>query len=571
LANSGRKLKQTSDTKERVDQIRSLGSIGGQILQMFKGFYPYCAGKGWGREVDVKKSWIRLNSPDKIKYGGGLRVKQITMKDAWNDAESIYGQVYKYTTDENGMTISSGVAAYEPIVGGEENPLRYVKKYVKAVPLKSRNNLFFEYPINESYYPGPQVGYSKVTVMSLASANLNGATITMKDGQRAFPENIPYGTTGKTVHEFYTARDFPVITDETPKENRPFKLTIPVPLLGSVSISKLTASQGYSIVTNDMHGRQKKVSNYRQDNLGKFEPEPISWVRYNYLQEKGMYDQQHIFKLKNTFVDEGNGILARPVDDNSETHYTIGQETEFFYDMRQFKDQTWGGGVNVNSDVVVVPLLFVAFPVNIPTVWPSVSESTVQLRTIVTNKVIFKSGILESTEAFDGGSLVKTENLKWDKLTGAAVLTRVNNNFDAPIFSFNIPAYTKYQGMGAAYKNIGMEFTISGVTKAQFNETLYTFSTPGIADEVLFPGDEILLFEPEGTRPFCKVVYQGKEGTNKVLYSSANLPGPEYRGMIIRSGFRNQLSVSAGSITALKDPSIPGTPQSIEKTVQVPR
>ncbi len=100
----------------------------------------------------------------------GLRVRQVTMKDNWaEDEEGIYGQIYEYTKEENGAIISSGVAAYEPIVGREENPLRIAKKYVQAIPLRSDNNLYFEYPVNESYYPGPQVGYSKVTVMSLPS------------------------------------------------------------------------------------------------------------------------------------------------------------------------------------------------------------------------------------------------------------------------------------------------------------------------------------------------------------------------------------------------------------------
>src|SRR5690606_5640312 len=151
LANSGRQLRQTNSTSERINQIKSLGSMGAQIRQMFEGFNNYCNSKNWGKEVMANKSWIRLNSPDKIKYGGGLRVKQITMKDNWSqDEEGTYGQVYQYTMEEDGAVISSGVAAYEPFVGGDENALRYAKKYVQTIPLRSDNNLFFEYPVNES-------------------------------------------------------------------------------------------------------------------------------------------------------------------------------------------------------------------------------------------------------------------------------------------------------------------------------------------------------------------------------------------------------------------------------------
>ena len=62
------------------------------------------------------------------------------------------------------------------------------------------------------------------------------------------------------MHEYYTARDFPVITQEAEIEKyNESKLSIN-PLLG-VNYSKyFTATQGYSVVTNDMHGRSKKVS-----------------------------------------------------------------------------------------------------------------------------------------------------------------------------------------------------------------------------------------------------------------------------------------------------------------------
>jgi len=575
LANSGTKLEPTDDVKKRVKEIRKLGSMGTAVRQMFEGFYQFCDDKDWGRQVQADVSWVRLKSPDKIKYGGGLRVRQITMKDGWTEGgEGIYGQFYEYTKEENGQVISSGVAAYEPMIGGEENPLRYAKKYTQAIPLRSNNSLFFEFPVNESYYPGAQVGYSKVTVMSLAAANLKGKTSTIVDGSRVFPEGLAYGTTGMTVHEFYTAKDFPVIADETEKASEPFRLTIPIPLCGTISVSKLTASQGYSIVTNDMHGRQKMVSNFRQDPVGNIEPEPISWVKYNYLHKETFYDQQRVLALQNSFKDLQDGTLAVASSDDTDfqNHYTLGQETEFFYDMRQYDDNTWGGGYSYNTDVILIPLIFSPVVIKIPSLWPNMSSSTVQLRTAVTNKIVFKSGILASTEAFDGGSLIKTQNVKWNKQTGGVVLTKVNNNFDAPIYSFNTPAFTQYQGMGAAYKNLGLSLNISGVAKTPFKETLYNFTT-NVSNDLLFPGDELLLFDsdPLSTKPICKVVYTGQDGSSKIMYSTVSLTATGYRAVIIRSGFRNQMSVSAGSITALQDPSVLGETTSRLKIIKVPR
>jgi len=584
LANSGRKLKQTNSVGERVDQIRSLGSVITQVRQMFEGFYNYCNGKNWGKEVVAGKSWVRLYSPDKIKYGGGLRVRQVTMKDNWaDDEEGIYGQIYEYTKEENGATISSGVAAYEPIVGGEENPLRIAKKYVQAVPLRSDNNLFFEYPVNESYYPGPQVGYSKVTVMSLPSAALAGKdvkNITLSDGKKLFPQgtNISYGTTGMTVNEFYTARDFPVIADETDKENKPYKLAVPIPFIGNIAISKLTTSQGYSIVTNDMHGKPMKTSTYRQDRTGAIETEPISWVKYNYLSQQRIYQQQKVNGLSAIFKENADGTLsvasAAEATNPSIPKYNLGQENEFFIDMRQYEDITWEGGARINTDIVYIPLLFVIVPIPVPTVWPSIGRSESTLRSAVTNKIIHKSGILESTEAYDGGSHIVTRNVKWDKLTGQPVLTVVNNNFDNPVFSYTIPAYTQYQGMGAAFQNVGTEFFITAVAKVPYTDNLYSFNT-GLPADMLAPGDEILIYLvlPDiPPLPFVKAVYTSDENGNMVLYSDVDLSGTtEYKAMIVRSGYRNQLSVPTASITALQDPSIPGTPVTYSKTISIPK
>lgn len=583
LANSGRKLKQTNSVGERVDQIKSLGSVFTQVRQMFEGFYNYCNGKNWGKEVITGKSWIRLYSPDKIKYGGGLRVRQITMKDNWaEDEEGVYGQIYEYTKEENNAIISSGVAAYEPIIGGEENPLRYAKKYVQAIPLRSDNNLFFEYPVNESYYPGPQVGYSRVTVTSLPSAALAGKevkNITLSDGQKLFPQgpNISYGTSGMTVHEFYTARDFPVITDETEKQNKPYKLAVPIPFIGNIAISRLTTSQGYSIVTNDMHGKPMKMSTYRQDKTGAMEKEPISWVKYNYLSESRVYQQEKVNALAGVFKENADGTLsvasAAEAGNQAITKYTLGQENEFFVDMRQYEDITWEGGARINTDIVYIPLLFVVVPIPVPTVWPSIGRSETLLKTAVANKIIYKSGILESTEAYDGGSRVLTRNVKWNKLTGETVLTVVNNNFDNPVYAYTIPAYTQYQGMGAAYQNIGTSFAINGVAKVPYTDNMYSFAT-GLPANTLFPGDEIILYaviQGLAPIPIGKAVYTGDENGGNVLYSDIPLVESEYQAMIVRSGYRNQLSVPTANITALQDPSIQGTPVTYSKSISIPK
>jgi hypothetical protein len=577
LANTGRKMSRATSDSGKADQIKGMGGLGAQIMQMFKGFNAYCDGKNWGEYITLTNStlpvsWVRLNSPDKIKYGGGIRVKQITMKDQWTqDEEGIYGQTYDYTTVENGQTISSGVAAYEPIVGGDENALHYGKKYTQSIPMRSSNNLFFEYPVNESYYPGAQVGYSKVTVMSLASASKTSRPIlntTLSDSKPLFPSAAQYGTSGKIIHEFYTAKDFPVTTDETEKSNKQYKLSVPIPFLGSLSITKLTTSQGYCIVTNDMHGKQKMVSNYRQATDGTFESDPISWVKYNYLTDQKVVGKNKVSVLNNLMYDNGDGTLGLAVTQNP---VYFNQETEFFHDMRQFEDNAWGGGARYNTDIVYIPIIFGAIPLPVPTVWPSISKSTTRLRSAVTNKSIFRGGILQSMEAYDGGSLVKTTNVKWDKLTGNVVLTTVTNDFDKPVYSYTKPAYLEYQGMGAAYQNLGLTFEINAIKQDPYKPQLYRFTT-ALPDGTLQPGDEIILY-PYDTYASAigKVIYTGKFDGDDIFTTESTLSATDYNALIFRSGYRNILSAAAGTITALQDPSVPGTPITKTKSITVPR
>jgi hypothetical protein len=569
LSNKEGKLDPNATDQQKIAKVKSIGNVFTDIIRLYQGYYTYAYRNKWGIEIDGANSVIRLNSPDKIKYGGGLRVKQITMKDNWvDDDDGVYGLVYDYTTtDEEGNIISSGVAANEPVHGGDENALRYAKKYVERVPLRSNNNLFFEYPVNESVFPGPSVGYSKVTVMSLPSAALAG-----KITNAVFPKGsgVNYGTSGKTEYEFFTAKDFPVIVDETSKTDRRNRFVAGVPFLGRVYNDYYTASQGYSVITNDMHGKQKKVSNYRQDRAGKFAPEPDTWVAYNYLKDDIVHNGKRVSRPSNAFVLNTDGTLSPEIfqqgNHSTSEKYHLGQEVEFFHDMREFEDKTWGGGVGINLDIV-----YVFFVIPLPSVWPNVNKTNKRLRTSVTNKMIFRAGILHSIEAFDGGSLVKTAHKKWDRLTGTPVLSEVNNNFDEPVYSYSIPAYKEYQGMGPAYRNLGLTFSLDLVQKLPYKPE-YRFNTV-LEDGLLYAGDEILLYARNSgfKNPIAKVIYLGKlEGEDR-FHSSTHISGFEFDGTIVRSGYRNLLSVSSGSITSLQDPTLPGTEKSYTKTFTLPK
>ncbi len=181
-------------------------------------------------------------------------------------------------------------------------------------------------------------------------------------------------------------------------------------------------------------------------------------------------------------------------------------------------------------------------------------------------------GFFESSVASDGSSQVTTRYLKWDKLTGNPVLHSVSNNFDDPVFTYSVPAYSQYVGMGAAYKNAGLMFSITSVQKDALKNDLYQFFNP-LQVGVLCPGDEILLYGIDSNfdDPIALVVYNGLLEDDDMIYTSQPLTATEYKCKVIRSGYRNQLSVMAGSVTALQDPSLPGQTVTYTKQVPVPK
>jgi len=122
--------------------------------------------------------------------------------------------------------------------------------------------------------------------------------------------------------------------------------------------------------------------------------------------------------------------------------------------------------------------------------------------------------------------------------------------------------------MGAAYQNIGLTFDVQHVDNLLHHDNYYEFTTPMKGDK-LFPGDEFILYN-NGTT-IGKVVYSGDEAGNKIFYSPVTLTETDYTAKIVRSGYRNQLTVAAGNITALQDPTVSNSTVNYTKTITIPK
>ncbi len=564
---------------QKAAKVRELVSIIGGIRDAFQGFYDKAFAKDWGtklilkgeypetdpqnpdtRDNQVIESFIRLKNPTKAKFGGGNRVKEVRIKDAWDamtvdeEAYSEYGQVYSYT-DKTGR--SSGVATYEPMIGGDENPWRTPNEFSEDLKLRTNNNLFFENPVNEQYFPGASVGYSCVEVRSLALDKLT---------KNLLPDGT--GTTGSTVNEFYTAKDFPVKTSQTDLREggshptmEVFKLIVPIPLIGMVKQHKLTATQGYYIELNNMHGKPRKVASYAHDESGVKIENPISSVEYFYKQKLAIENGDPYNELDNEVtVIESDNFIDNPLDiANPENNKAIvGVDYEFFTDMRENRTVSVSGGLNFNIKQWPAPLP----PIPLP--WPSMSETEDHVRLAVTNKIVHKSGILDHVVASNEASKVVTQNLAFDAQTGRAVLTRVNNNYDDPVFNYNMPAHWQYKGMASAYDNLGMSFKLAGAQTNRDGE--FELGVLDLGTEVISKlrlGDEFIVSDGTNKEYVQKIVFAGLDpnqvanGIFTFLSDDKETSIPAGSTVLLtRSGARNHLETDMTSITALSDPTI---------------
>lgn len=439
-------------------------ALPGQLTDLMSttmGFNNYAYARNWGKEIALNgKSIIRLCEPDYKKIGGGVRIKKITLNDNWkNDAttnaNSIYGQEYDYTTTASiagkEVVISSGVT-YEPQVGGDESALRSPIPYTNSIPLHANYNLFQENPILESYYPGANVGYSKVTVKSIAP--------TQAESENASNELL-FSSAPITISEFYTPKDFPVLFDKTDMNpGQPIRIPIMIPGLLSSFTTRQAKSQGYSIITNDMAGKPKSVTIKTRNG-----DQIISKQKFIYNTESE-YNEDAINKLSSK-------VQTLEVDktDNYEVKYKtsiVGQTHDMFIDMNEDAQEMESFGLETNLDLHYTTPAAVAFMIMpIPTV--KVDKSS--LRTIVFNKTINRTGILKKVETTTNESKIITENLAYDIETGEPILTKVTNEFKDPVYNFSYPGHWFYPNLEGAYKNDGLAIDPAGSTTYTSNAT----------------------------------------------------------------------------------------------------
>lgn len=523
-----------------VDAVKMLLAQADNLNNMLLTFDVAARTKHWARNVDLSRSYVRLNNPYYKKYGGGLRVKKIMVYDNWNkmtgQRESVYGQEYQYTTtkDINGKkeVISSGVAAYEPIIGGEENPWKTPVEYnMQVSTIMPVDRGYTELPYGEGFFPSPSVGYSKVRTRTIRAEKTRSAN-------------------GYEEACFYTAYDFPTLTDVTnlgdsKKRFRPLLMN----LLKINAKSFLGLSQGFKIELNDMNGKIKSQASYAETDPEK----PISYTEYFYKVDNERALNKHLNDTVNVIA--SNGKISKA---------SIGKDVELMLDMREQHSITNGYSANLNGEMfkfVWPPVMF------IPILFNLIQREETLYRSVAATKVVNRHGILDSVMVIDKGSRVTTRNLLYDAETGDPLLTSTQNEYNDPVYSFSYPVSWAYDNMGGAYRNIGM--TVENVT---IKDGRIESGLTGNMSDYFAAGDEILVYShpktggticepqialfPANTFMYAVDANALTGGTPDIYFVDKNgapFTGNKVSLKIVRSGRKN-IAGSVGSIIMLTNP-----------------
>lgn len=497
-----------SEEADFLDIVNSLVGAFTSFGELFTGPNVPLWNKEIGTILVTGKSWLRLNNPNFVKLGGGHRVKEIRTYDAWKQMvsganESYYGQQYLYNFDGK----SSGVASYEPQLGGEENTWRnYVANDIKMTWAPDERN-YMETPFGEQFFPSASVGYGKVLIKNISR------------------NNVVKTATGHTISEFYTAKDFPTISERTDVDKKPSRFNLNL-LLYSKAENMMAVSQGFVVENNDMHGKPKSVEIFAEGQLSSYSSE-----KFYYQSSSKVIDDIAANQLTNDVdVITPSGTIKTVV---------VGRTYEAVADFRENKSRMKSGnlGINLNYTMpfILVPMILGA----------NYTDSKTEFRSAVFAKSIERKGILYKTVAEDYSSKIETENLAYDAETGEVLLTSVNNGFKDTVYSFVYPAHWVYQGMGQAYRNLGFTSTVSKV----FNDGY----SSGFNSSQLYEGDEVMIVQA-GNYIKGWVTETGVQGVRVLTKDGTPIDGTISYLKVIRSGNRNLQNTTVGSVTLMKNP-----------------
>lgn len=404
----------------------------GEITSLFRNPIVKMLKKNIAKEVNLERSYIRLNSPDLCKKGGGHRVKTLKFVDNWttlaggNEQPFTYGKRYVYH-EKNGA--STGVASYEPLLGGDEIPMR--------LPIPYRNSrgykwppvdaiyLYQQGPIGETFYPPGSVGYNKVYEI-----NLN--------------KEVGKSAQALNIYEYYTAKDFPISLSTTELDFD--KQNTNILFLKKRNID---VKQSFTLNLNDMHGKPKSIKKglYTKNDGDLFGPiKLVNSVFYNYFSSGNRLNND----VKCLVYDSDHSSIM-------EENRVLGVDVDVAIDKRFKSESQYTRNIELNLNISNIMLT----PIPIPTGFLIANTVINNFKSATVSKVVQQYGILEKVTTKIDNAVIVEKNEYFDPETGDVLITSVNNEFDkAKEYKVSVPAYWSYDGMGPAYTTINYEENI---------------------------------------------------------------------------------------------------------------
>lgn len=517
-----------------LEAIAALGSAIGEVFT-FRQKNNRLRKKGYSSSINPSMSFVRMGVPFCTKIGGGHRVSKIEINDNWasmvpSEATSIYGQTYNYSLPStNGRYLSSGVASYEPLTGGDEISLRDPVEFSVARIAAPDDAYFFEDPIGEAFYPQATIIYSKITVRNLERKDNSGSLIA---------SNI-----GRTEYSFYTAKDFPIYSRMDGLQTVEYKPKPDGNLFSNYMETSGAYSQGFILKLNNMHGKLKSVLSYQEGNNS-----PISGTKYYYKTNANVNELNNTVSL----IDQSGTITDNGI---------LGQHVEPVADFRRSSTTTIANTQNFNINISPLPIP-AAIPIPIPSYFSGSSTEIRSFYSATLSKVVNQQGILTKIETISDYASSTTENILWDSKTGNVVLSKTTTNYKDYDYSYETPSYWIYRGMQGAFENLGLGF------KNVVDTTTGVITDPS---GLLEPGDEVRLIGTDISDnykgEFTDRLWINKDGNflqlinrkGEICSTYGNnvftiTGATNYVLKVIKSGHKNLLEESSENITFSANP-----------------
>lgn len=450
----------------------------------------------------LPSSSMRLFEPDNVKIGGNARVSQITYKDNWNAISGEYTSSYTWVYNYGKGHDSRGVAAYETRAILDENPFYCWESFVNFKKHFPDESKFTAMPITDALYPNPVVGYEEVIVTF--NAAISGGAIGSSKG---------YSTS-----KFYTSKDFPTISyktniDKSAKVKKHNKLT-------GKAIDLFGFAQGFSVETNDYHGKPMEMTTHNK--LDQLQAR-TTYIYYELGEKIPMMDRSSTLKPENIALE-----------------YDIHSDTKFIHDETKLTNI----GLSLTWTLSPVPS---PVPIPKPTFYYTKRETGYYSSVLV--KHINRSAVVKGIVTEYMGSMNYAENIVYDKYTGNVIVSSLRDEFDDNLYSVSYPSHWYYGNLRDIY---------GAYTAKIYGGSLNAgvFTAPGFDLNDLYSSGDIITVFPEGAgSSSARILHISQNGLvliheNGVKYTES---GP-VDIMLVKTNRKNRLNETMQSVATKENP-----------------